>query len=41
LLFPAIGLAIDQREAWRRIEWADGREPPEYKDRARPGEAVR
>ena len=41
VLFPAIGLALDPREAWRRIEWADGREPPGYADRARPGEAVR
>jgi paraquat-inducible protein A len=41
VLFPAIGLALDPREAWRRIEWADGREPPAYEDRARPGEAVR
>ena len=41
LLFPAIKLAIDEREAWRRIEWADGREPPEYEDRARAGQAVR
>ena len=40
-LFPAIGLSIDQREAWRRIEWADGRHPPGFEDRARPGEAVR
>jgi paraquat-inducible protein A len=41
VLFPAIGLSIDERETWRRIEWADGREPPAYEDRARPGEAVR
>ena len=28
LLFPAIALSIDEHETWRRIEWADGREPP-------------
>jgi len=28
ILFPAIGLSIDQQSAWQRIEWADGREPP-------------
>ena len=31
ILFPAIGLSIDEHEAWRRIRWADGREPPELR----------
>jgi len=28
VLFAAIEFSADPREAWRRIEWADGREPP-------------
>jgi paraquat-inducible protein A len=39
VLFPAIGLTLDQRDAWQRIEWADGREPPGYEHR-RGGRAV-
>ena len=28
ILFAAIMVTVDPREAWRRIEWADGRVPP-------------
>jgi len=31
VLFPAIALSIDEHETWKRIEWADGREPPGLK----------
>jgi paraquat-inducible protein A len=42
VLFPAIALAIDEHEIWQRIEWADGREPPEFGTRgASRGEAPR
>ena len=42
VLFPAIALAIDEREVWERIEWADGREPPRFSARdARQGRAAR
>ena len=27
VLFSAISVTIDPREAWKRIEWADGRVP--------------
>ena len=26
ILFPAIAVSIDEREAWERIRWADGRD---------------
>jgi uncharacterized paraquat-inducible protein A len=29
VLFTAIAMTFDPREAWRRIEWADGRAPAE------------
>lgn len=42
VLFPAIALSIDEDETWKRIEWADGREPPGFETRgARRGEAGR
>jgi paraquat-inducible protein A len=42
VLFPAIALSIDEHDTWRRIEWADGREPPGLgTHRARRGEAAR
>jgi len=41
ILFPAIGLSIDKRDAWQSIEWADGREPPEFGRRAAGREATR
>ncbi len=28
VLFAAIMVTFDQREAWKRVEWADGRVPP-------------
>jgi paraquat-inducible protein A len=31
VLFPAIALAIDEREVWERIEWANGREPHRFR----------
>ena len=33
VLFPAIALSIDEHETWRRIAWADGREPPGFAQR--------
>ena len=30
VLFAAIMITFDPREAWQRIEWADGRVPPEF-----------
>jgi len=42
VLFPAIALSIDEHDTWRRIEWADGREPPGFGTHgARRGEAAR
>ena len=42
VLFPAIALSIDEHETWRRIEWADGREPPGFGTHgASGGEATR
>ena len=41
VLFPAIGLSIDKQGAWHRIEWADGREPPELAGRTGGREAGR
>jgi hypothetical protein len=35
VLFAAIMITIDPHEAWRRIEWADGRVPPEFGPRER------
>lgn len=35
VLFAAIEVTTDPREAWRRIEWADGREPPGGEARTR------
>ena len=34
ILFPAIAVSIDEREAWERIRWADGRPPPGLETRA-------
>jgi paraquat-inducible protein A len=42
VLFPAIALSIDEDETWKRIEWADGREPPGFAMRgAGRGKAAR
>jgi hypothetical protein len=30
VLFAAIMITIDPHEVWRRIEWSDGRVPPEF-----------
>jgi hypothetical protein len=37
VLFPAIALSIDEHETWKRIEWADGREPPGFAMRGAGG----
>jgi len=29
VLLAAISVTFDPREAWKRIEWADGRVPPD------------
>ena len=34
ILFPAIAVSIDPHEAWERIAWSDGREPPGLAARA-------
>ena len=42
VLFAAIMITVDPREAWTRIEWADGRVPPELGPRdTRHGVAAR
>jgi paraquat-inducible protein A len=42
VLFPAIALSIDEHETWKRIEWADGREPPGLTTHgSSPGEEAR
>ena len=33
VLFAAIAITVDPREAWNRIEWADGRVPPSLGNR--------
>jgi paraquat-inducible protein A len=35
VLFAAIMITADPSEAWKRIEWADGRVPPSLRPRDR------